>query len=61
MQVVSLGLPLGKAMEFIDKSQQFQQREQCQEEQQHDAMHGMAVMKLGEGGRVREPLAQRNV
>ena len=48
-------------MEFLDKSQQFQQREQCQEEQQHDAMHGMAVMKLGEGGRVREPLAQRNV
>ncbi len=64
VQVVSLGLPLGKAIEFLnDVQQQQQQQEQLQQEQEQlrSVVIDAASLKLGEDTRTRTPLSQRNV
>ncbi len=62
VQVVSLGLPLGKAIEFLDDVQQQEQQQLQQEQEQlRIVVIDAASLKLGEDIRTRTPLSQRNV
>ena len=54
---MSLGLPLGKAVEFVDMAQQQQQQQQ----QQKKEVVSWNKSKQSEGGRFTTVLAQRNV
>ena len=57
-KVMSLGLPLGKAVEFVDMAQQQQQQQQ---QQQKNEVVSWNKSKQSEGGRFTTVLAQRNV